>query len=89
MDVSLFGSAPRWGAASGGSAAANGTPFTRVFTGSGTIVRYVLDSGAGAVVIFNNSGVGDIGSGAEMEMNVRDVVAGQVLRINSLTLSLP
>jgi hypothetical protein len=91
MDTALFGSAPRWGVAAGGSVSANALPDTRAFTGTGTVAQYILDSGAGTAVIFNISGtgVGDVGSGAEMEMNVRAVVTGQILRINTLTLSLP
>jgi hypothetical protein len=67
-----------------------GLPLTYAFTGSGTVDNYRLEDGAQTSVIFNvGPSVGDVGSGAEMEMNVRAVVDGQILRINSLTLSLP
>jgi hypothetical protein len=90
LDTNLSGgSPPTFAPASGGVAAMNGLPKLYVFTGSGTIDRYVLDTGTGAFALFNNAGVGDVGSGAEMEMNVRTVAVGQILRINSLTLSLP
>jgi hypothetical protein len=87
--VQLTAAEPTWGAASGGSASVNGLPNTYAISGTGTIVAYILLSGVPSSTISNATGVGDVGSGAEMEMNVRDVVAGQILRINSLTLSLP
>jgi hypothetical protein len=90
MNTHLVFSAPTWASAAAGASSVVGLPLAGyAFTGTGTIRGYSLDNGAGSALIFNSTGVGDVGSGDEMEMNVRAVVSGQILRINSLTLSLP
>jgi hypothetical protein len=80
---------PTFGAASGGAAAAVNSSFKFTSTGTATITGYAIFSRANVATIFSATGVGDVGSGADIEMIARACIAGQRLVYGTTTITMP
>jgi hypothetical protein len=80
---------PTFGAASGGSATAfrSSEKFTSV--GTATLTGYAIFNRDNVATIFSVNGVGDVGSGADIEMVARDCIAGQSLVYGTTTITMP
>lgn len=80
---------PAFAAASSGSSTAPPRTALASVAVAGTVSGYALYNRDSALVFSKEDGVGDVGSGAEFEMNVRAVVVGQRYAIGAITITMP
>lgn len=80
-------SKPTFAAASGGSKSISATPRTVTASGTGTAVGFTI-VGNSSNVFLNATGVGVVGSGAEIELTSTNIRSGQQIRFSSFQLTL-
>lgn len=78
---------PSWGAASNGRADLLVTGLRYNVANVGAVVSYLLiDRNGSSVISQLLTGVGDVGSGSDIEMNQRTVTLGKRIRVESLSI---